>query len=228
MNAGQAREFAAAARANGVFAMEAMWTRFVPVQVALFEYINSGVLGKAIHVMADYSEFSDPIKKPRLFAPEFGGGAIMDLGIYPLSFAARVLGIPNRVQNIAHLSGGVDISDSIALGFAGDRAALIHTSIAVAGFTNATIHLEGGRIQLGSPLYGETNFVAYNHKDEVVHQYQPVSVFGSGRAYQGLEVERCINAGLKESPIMSLDESVAILGVVDAIRQAAGVVFPGD
>lgn len=226
MDADQAKTFVETAAANKVFAMEAMWSRFLPAQIKLREFIFSGGLGAVQHINAEYSEFSSRITKPRLFNPATGGGAIMDLGVYPLALISSILGQPKTIHTNSVLESGVDLTDSVSLSFAGGATANIFTSIVNGGFNRAEIHLTGGRIEYGSPIYGEVDWVAYDHQGEVVYRHQAHQVIGSGRAYQGLELERCVQAGLVESPTYRLSESISQMQLVDEIRSLAGVTLP--
>ncbi len=98
MNAAQALELVAAARARGLFLMEAMWTRFLPHVVEIRRLLAEGALGRVVTVMADHGQWFAFDPSSRLFAPELGGGALLDLGVYPVSFASMVLGTPTRIE----------------------------------------------------------------------------------------------------------------------------------
>ena len=98
MNAGEAREIVRVAREHGRFAMEAMWTRFLPHIAVIRDWLAQGTLGEIVTVTADHGQWFAEDPEFRLFAPELGGGALLDLGIYPVSFASMVLGTPTRIR----------------------------------------------------------------------------------------------------------------------------------
>ena len=117
MNAAQAVELVEAARARGLFLMEAMWTRFLPHVVEIRRLLADGALGRVVTVMADHGQWFAFDPSSRLFAPELGGGALLDLGVYPVSFASMVLGTPTRIEALVEPAPtGVDGQVSILLG----------------------------------------------------------------------------------------------------------------
>ena len=119
MNAGEARELVASARAKGLFLMEAMWTRFLPHIAEVNRLLAAGALGDIVTVMADHGQWFPKDPAFRLFAPELGGGALLDCGVYPVSFASMVLGKPDKVVAlVAPAFTGVDGQTSMLFGFA--------------------------------------------------------------------------------------------------------------
>ena len=112
MNAAEAREIVRVAREHGLFAMEAMWTRFLPHIAVIRGWLARGVLGDVVTVTADHGQWFAQDAEFRLFAPELGGGALLDLGVYPVSFASMVLGTPSRIVSISDPAfTGVDVTD---------------------------------------------------------------------------------------------------------------------
>jgi len=101
MNAAEAREIVRVAREHGLFAMEAMWTRFLPHVAIIRDWLARGVLGDVVTVTADHGQWFAEDAGFRLFAPELGGGALLDLGVYPVSFASMVLGAPSRIVSMS-------------------------------------------------------------------------------------------------------------------------------
>ena len=225
MDAAEAETVAAAARAAGVFCMEAMWTRFLPMQIELFKCIDAGMIGEPQFLLADHSQFLPREMSERLWLRELGGGALLDLGVYPINFAVRVLGLPtNVVARGALTEGGVDAQVSMILDHAAGKRSTLHTTMTQAGPTDATILGTRGSVVLDGPFYQQSSFRVLGPSREVLHSYESPQR-EAGKIYQFLEVQRCVDAGLTESPAMTLDESVAIMGLMDDVRAQIGVVW---
>ncbi len=226
INAREAQEIKDLAEARGLFVLEAMWARFLPSMDAIFEVINSGILGEIKLVSADHSQYLSHV--PRLWEPDLGGGALLDLGIYPVSFALRVLGLPLRATAKATLtSRGVDETTSIIFEYESGAQANLTTSISATGSVTATVVGTDGRIEVDKAFYNQTSFRVYNRGGEVIQSYD-VKIDGIGRQFQGLHLEKCVAEGLRESPILSITESVEIMKVMDALRAQMGVKYPTE
>jgi predicted dehydrogenase len=227
LDASEAKQLVALAKEKDVFLMEAMWTRFLPNHVALFEKINEGIIGNPLYVIADHNQFLPKEKAPRLHDSSLGGGSLIDLGIYPISFAHRVFGMPETVKASASLmTGNIDESVAAIFEYSEGRQALVHSSLRINGPIRAFVLGDRGRVELEKPFYEHSSFTVYDMDDKVVFRYEG-NIEGRGMQYQALEVERCIRAGLRQSPIMSLDETVEIMEVMDEIRQQTGIEYSG-
>jgi len=226
INAIEAQEIYDLAKAKKLLVMEAMWTRFLPSMNAIFDGINSGVLGEIELLIADHSQALTHV--PRLVERELGGGALLDLGIYPISLAHRIFGNPQSITAKAKLnSEKVDATTSMIFEYAGGKQATMTTSFLGAGPVTATIIGSLGRIEIDGSFYGQTSFRVFNRNGEVIKRYDE-KIEGQGRQYQAIHVEECIAAGLTESPIMSLRESVEIMQVMDQVRAQIGVTYPTE
>lgn len=226
INAKEAAEIYALAKAKNLFVMEAMWTRFLPTMNAVFEVINSGALGEIELLTADHSQALTHI--PRLVELELGGGALLDLGIYPISFAHRIFGKPSVITAKGRLnSEGADATTSMIFEYAGGKQATMTTSFLGAGPVTASVVGTLARIDLDRSFYGQTTFRVINNKGEVLKSYQE-SIKGQGRQYQAIHVEECIQQGVTESPVMSLAETVEIMQVLDEVRAQIGLVYPTE
>lgn len=217
MTAAEAEDLVATARTRRLFLMEAMWTRFNPAIVRLRQLIADGVIGEVRTVTADFAlEFPyDP--EHRLYNPDLGGGALLDLGVYPVSFAWMLLGEPRVVHAVAGLAAnGVDANTGVLLGYDGGAVALLHCSVESAGPVTATILGTEGRIDVHSLFFRPTSFTVRPRDGEP--WTHTVELEGHGYTYQAAEVARRIRAGEIESPIMPLDETVAIMRTLDTIR----------
>ena len=224
INAREAQEIKDLAASKKLFALEAMWTRFLPSMDAIFAVIGSGILGELRLVTADHSQYLPHVE--RLWNPELGGGALLDLGIYPVSFAVRALGLPMKTTAKATLTGQrVDETTSIIFEYDNGAQATLTTCMSAAGPVTATVIGTYGRIEIDSPFYNQTSFKVYNQGGEVIQSYNE-KIEGIGRQYQGLHLENCVAQGLLESPTLSLSETVEIMQVMDALREQIGVSYP--
>ena len=219
MDAAQARELVGAARTAGLFLMEAMWTRFLPHIVAIRELLAQGALGEIVAITADHGQFFED-HGHRLFAPELGGGALLDLGVYPVSFASMVLGAPERVLSIVTPAfSGVDGQTSMLFGYASGAHALLTCTISAKTPTRAALVGTKARIEIDGDFYRPTSFTLVA-RDGGARRFE-VAHTGGGLRHQADEVARCLRDGLLESPVMPLDETVSIMATMDEVRTRA-------
>lgn len=215
-NAPDAADLASLARERGLFAMEAMWTRFNPLVVRLRRLIADGAIGDVKAVYADFSENFPFDAAHRLWAPELAGGALLDLGVYPVSFAWMLLGEPATVQAVSTPAPtGVDANTGILFGYASGAVALLHCGFLAETPQTATVTGTSGWIEVAGPFWHPDAMTL--HRDGAEPETFTLEISGRGYTYQAEEVARCLAAGLTESPLMSLDESVAIIGALDTI-----------
>jgi len=227
LDATQAIELVGISRSNNVFLMEAMWTRFLPNHSVLFEKLEQGLIGTPLYFFADHNQYLPKHSHPRLYDQALGGGSLLDLGVYPISLAHRLFGKPSRIQAAATLmAGNIDESVSAIFEYSGGRQSLMHSSIRSTGPVKAYILGDAGRIEMEKSFYGHSNFTVFDLKDNVVFEYEG-NIEGRGMQFQALEVERCVTAGLNESPTMSLNETVQIMEVMDHIRSLTGIEYSG-
>jgi predicted dehydrogenase len=220
MNAAEARELVAAARAEELFLMEAMWTRFLPHILRIRGLLADGTLGEIVTVSADHGQWFPLDPDFRLFAPELGGGALLDLGVYPVSFASMVLGPPSRIVALIEPAfTGVDGQTSILFGYdSGAQAVLTCTSLAKSPTRAAIVGTEA-RIEIDGDFYTPGSFSLITRMGEQTRFDEPYE--GHGLWYEADEVARCLREGLLESPSMPLDESVSIMETIDAVLAQA-------
>jgi predicted dehydrogenase len=216
MNAAEARDLVATARAEGLFLMEAMWTRCLPHIAEIRRLLAEGSLGEIVTVTADHGQWFARDPGFRLFAPELGGGALLDLGVYPVSFASMVLGTPDRIVSLIDPAfTGVDGQTSMLFGYAsGAQAILTCTSSAKSPTRGAIVGTEA-RIEIEGDFYAPTSFTLITRAGDPT--YFEASDEGRGLWYEAEEVARCLREGLLESPLMPLDETVSIMETMDAV-----------
>jgi predicted dehydrogenase len=225
INAAQARRMVEAARAGGLFLMEAMWSRFLPAYRRLRELLDEGRIGQPLVVEADFGFRVPVISEHRLFDLALGGGALLDLGIYPVQLCAFVLGLPERV--LADGVIGETGADEVVTGLlhhSGGRLGVVKASTRVQLSCTARISASDGWIDLPAFMHCPTALTIGGGNVERVD----AAFDGDGLRFEVEEVHRCLAAGQTESPVMPLDESVAILGVLDEMRAQVGVAYPGE
>ena len=228
LNAAEAAEVRDAAAARGVLAMEAMWTRYLPHMVRIRELIASGALGEVRAVIADHTQLLPDDPAHRINALELGGGALLDLGIYPISFAWDVLGAPLSIAASARL-GDAGSDTEVATVMAHESGA-ISTSLSAsraAGPNTATVIGTEARIEIDRVWYSATSFRVVGPDGAVREEYRS-DIDGRGMQYQALAAERAIGEGLTDSDILPIDETVAIMATLDEIRDLVGVRYPGE
>jgi len=213
------------ARAKNLLLMEAMWARFLPHMIQVREIIKSGVLGEIIQVRADHGQWFVKDPEFRLFKPELGGGSLFDLGIYPISFASMVLGTPSRVTARSTKGfTGVDGQTSVILEYPTGAHALLNMTNSAATPNRALIVGSDARIEIDRTFYAPTTFRVIDHKDQIIGGSDKKYV-GHGLREEAIEFVRCYRAGLKESPILPLDETLSIMGTITEIADQIGLVF---
>ena len=213
---------------KGLLAMEAMWTRYLPHMVRIREILSAGTLGEIRVVSADHTQKISTDPAHRLNALELGGGALLDLGIYPISFAVDVLGLPERITALARLSdAGSDAEVATVFAHADGAVSTTVSSSRGAGTNSAQIVGTEARIEIDRVWYTPTSFRVVTPDNAVAEQFTS-EVEGRGMQYKALAAERLIAAGATSSDVQPIDETVAIMGVLDEVRRQIGVVYPGE
>jgi predicted dehydrogenase len=228
MNAWQAREIVDLAESKGLVALEAMWTRYLPHMVRIRELVRSGGLGDVRTVIADHNQNlpKDPLH--RLNNPELGGGALLDLGIYPVSFAFDVLGAPANIRAMASMtSTGVDRQTAMIFEYGDGQQALLHCALDTAGPNRASIIGTGGSIEIDSVWYTPTPFTRYDADGNVVERFEE-PVTGRGMQYQAWELERLIRTRATANDVLSARESVLVMETMDDVRRQIGLRYEAD
>jgi predicted dehydrogenase len=221
MNAEEARDVVRVARETGLFAMEAMWTRFLPHVAIIRDWLASGALGDIVTVAADHGQWFAEDPDFRLFAPKLGGGALLDLGVYPVSFASMVLGTPNRIVALADPAfTGVDAQTSMLFGYESGAQAVLTCTLRAKSPTTAAIVGTAARIEVDGDFYAPSGVSLITRDGDVTRIESEHK--GRGLRHQADEVARRLAAGDLESPLMPLDETVSIMATMDAVLVQTG------
>lgn len=224
LDTAQAEDLVATARARGVFFMEAMWTRANPVIRALTELVADGAIGEVTAVTADFGVAGPFPVGHRMRAPELGGGALLDLGVYPVTFAHLLLGEPDTVLAWASLTPeGTDQNTGMILGYEGGTVATLHCGFVGETSQRGQIAGTAGRIEIPRHFYRPDRFTVVR-AGEVEEFSLPLR--GNGLGYQAEEVMRCLRAGLAESPLIPHAATLAVMRTLDAARAQIGVTYP--
>ncbi|KNY06547.1 Gfo/Idh/MocA family protein [Microbacterium sp. GCS4] len=228
VNRDEAEDLQRLATERGLLAMEAMWTRYLPHMVRIREIIAEGTLGEIRAVSADHTQKLPTDPEHRLNALELGGGALLDLGIYPISFIWDVLGAPQTITAVARLiETGADSEVATIMTHEGGAISTSLSSSRAAGPDVASIIGTDARIDIDRVWYTPTSFRVVLPDGTVTEEYAS-EVAGRGMEYQAWAAERLVRDGLLEGDILPLAESVAIMGTLDEIRAQIGVRYPSE
>ena len=204
LNAPEAERVVAAARAHGLFAMEAMWTRFLPSMVALRTHLADGTLGKVRMLVGGGAFVPAQEAGHYLFDRHLGGGVLLDAGVYLVSMASMILGTPRRVLACGALGRtGVDEQDAMLLEHADGACAALYVSMQARRAPDFEILADGGRIRIEPPVFRPTRLTLWNASGE--QRSEEFAIDGSGYGYQVLEVSKAIREGQRESAVVPLD-----------------------
>jgi predicted dehydrogenase len=217
-----AREIADAARSAGVFAMEAMWSRFLPQTSVISQLLRDDVLGDLRLVTVDFSALFPYDPGNRLFDPALGGGVMLDLGVYTAWFCNFVLGEPLSVTAIGSLAPtGVDAQAVVTLGYEGDEQAVFTAGGFAVGTQSAVITGHEARIEVDR-FWRPSGFtlIAGDRRLRYDDPYGPE--WDHGLAYQAAAVAADIAEGRTESSLHSLDDTMAIMRVLEESRLQLG------
>jgi predicted dehydrogenase len=226
LNAVEARRMMDAAARHDRFLMEAIWTRFLPAYVELRALVSSDAIGAVQFVEGSFG-FRMPVDAGhRLFAPELGGGALLDLGIYPVQLADMLLGEPEQVEAVAHLgTTHVDERIAVTMGFPAGAVAVAEAAIRTELSCRGRVGGTEGAVELPAfmhcPQYLEVRTAGEGRRIECPMQ-------GNGLHYEAEEVHRCLRAGKRESPVMPLADTLAIARTLDRARERVGLRYPGE
>jgi predicted dehydrogenase len=227
VNAAEAERVVELAREKRLFIMEGMWTRFFPLMEEVRRLVSEGAIGEIRMLNVDFGFRADLDPASRLFDQRLGGGALLDVGVYCVSFASMVLGQPSRFVGLPHLGEtGVDEQASVVLEHEGGRLANLSIGIRTTTPQEATIIGTEGYVRIHAPWWRPTSMTISRPDTEDETVEAPPS--GNGFNYEAAEVMRCLEAGKTESDVMPLDETVSVMRTMDGIRAAWELRYPGE
>lgn len=228
LNAGEARELVDLAKARNLVVLEAMWTRFLPHMRRLHEIIEAGTLGEIRSLTADHRQKLPDDPAHRLNALELGGGALLDLGIYPVSFAFDILGAPDCIAAMATFHAtGADRQIATLFHYPSGAMATTLSSSDSAGPNRAAVVGTKGRVEIDQTWYAPAQMRVYDAQNTLIESFDGRTE-GRGMQFQAFEVERLIRAGATAGVILPPEESVAIMACLDEIRRQIGLTYPQE
>ncbi|MFI9149284.1 Gfo/Idh/MocA family protein [Streptomyces sp. NPDC053367] len=230
LNAREAEELVALARERGSFLMEAMWMYCNPLVRRLKALVDDGAIGEVRTVQADFG-LSGPFPPAhRLRDPAQGGGALLDLGVYPVSFAQLLLGEPADIAARAVLSDeGVDLQTGALFSYESGALASVHCSIVGGTPVQASVTGSHGRIDVPHGFFHPDRFVLHRDgRDPEEFTADPADGPRTTLRHEAREVMRALRAGETESPLVPLDGTLAVMRTMDTIRERVGVRYPGE
>jgi predicted dehydrogenase len=224
VNAAECADLIELAAERGLFLMEAMWMRTNPLHHKMIELLHDGAIGTVRAVSAELGFTVDPDPSVRLRDIDQAGGALLDMGVYPLTFVWEVLGAASSVQAHGLMSGEVDGTVGVTLGYP-DAIATVATSIDANMPARGVVMGSEGWIELDGFHAAQSLTVHRHDRDDETHS---VSWPGMGYTYEAQEAARCVRAGLLESPMIPMTDTLAIMGQMDEIRRQIGMVYPRE
>ncbi|MFH8494937.1 Gfo/Idh/MocA family protein [Streptomyces coeruleorubidus] len=230
LNVREAAELVALAREHGRFLMEAMWMYCNPMVRRLKSLVDDGAIGEVRTVQADFGLAGPFPPSHRLRNPELGGGALLDLGVYPVSFAQLLLGEPSDIAARAVLSDeGVDLQTGALLSWESGALGSVHCSIVGGTATSASVTGSQGRIDIPDGFFFPDRFVLHRDgRGPEEFTADPADGPRNSLRHEAAEVMRAVRAGETESPLVPLDGTLAVMRTLDAIRDRVGVRYPGE
>ena len=223
VNADQARKLFALAKEKDLLITEAIWTRYMPSRKMINDIIDSGVIGEVTSVTANLNYTISNVERIR--KPELAGGALLDVGVYPINFASMVLGDKLKdVQATAIFKDGVDILDTIAMVFEGDRMATLQCGAREISDRMGSIFGTKGFIQVQNINNPEKITVFDQNYKEIASYLPPAQI--TGYEYEVESCAKAIAAGEKECPQMPHAETVRVMEIMDGIRKSWGYEIP--
>ncbi len=215
------------ARQKNLFVMEAMWTIFFPAMAAVRQLIQGGTLGDVRLVTADFGYRAALDPHGRHFNPALGGGALLDVGIYPLALAQMIYGPPARISSMAHLGEtGVDEQAAITLGYEGGKMAVLHTAVRTETPHEAVIMGTDGRIRIHAPWWQPSQFTLTRpgQADQVMN----IPYAGNGYQYEATAVMACLRDAKTQHDLMPWSTTLSLQETMDTVRAQWGLHYPGE
>jgi predicted dehydrogenase len=227
-NAAQAADVIGAARGAGLLLMEAMWTRFLPHMDVVRQLIEDGVLGDIQTVISDHGQYFEIGPEHRLLNPDLAGGALLDLGIYPISFTSFVLGTPDSIAAEASMTvTGVDAQVSAALR-TGTAHGLVSATQTAKTPTTGIVAGTAARVEIEGDFYQPQPVRLVSRDGEARTNERGPFVGHEGLAYEAAHFATLLREGRTESPLLPLDETLTIMRTLDEIRHQIGLVYPNE
>ena len=227
LNSGQLSEMHSLAKSKSLFFMEAMWMKCRPVFLKAKEWTDTGKIGEIRYIKADFSNFVPFDQNDRLFRPDCGGGALLDLAVYPLTLTHAFLGFPDEIISNADVRNGVDLSNSIILRYNSGAFASLDSGFEMQLSNNAVIAGTEGNISFGNWFHCTDQVTLTDIYGNVLENFICENDI-NGYEYEIREVQRCLTEGLPESPLVPHSGTADVMRIMDECRRQWRLVFPGE
>lgn len=225
VNAAEAEQLISLSRERKVFLMEAMWTRFLPVITAIKEKIMNGDIGEVNMLFADFGFKAPYDPESRIYNPELAGGALLDIGVYPISFASLIFEQqPDEISSYAIL-GNTSVDEQSSYLFRYGNHALAVLASTIKGISPQSAHIIGEKGTIHIPHFWKAKSASLVRDGKTAELLEP-AFQGSGYNYQAQEVMDCMRRGETESKIMALNETLEIMQTMDRVRAQIGLKYP--
>jgi scyllo-inositol 2-dehydrogenase (NADP+) len=226
VNGREVRRMIAKARETKLFLMEALWSRFLPNVIKAKEIVDSGAIGKIKLFKADFGLYRTFNPEHRLFNKQLIGGSLLDLGIYPLFLSLLLLGKPKTINAIAGIGKtDVDYNCSFSFGYGDDTLSVMHSSLIAQTDIVAAIYGEKGTILFDNWWFTPVpiHLVDLNGNKTPI----PLEFIGNGYNYEATAMIQSLEQGKTQNDLMSWDDSLLLIDMLDTIRKEIGLVYPG-
>lgn len=226
INAAQLKTMIYASKENSKFLMEGLWTNFMPHLQKVHQLSQNKTYGKCLKIEADFSFKAEFDPKKRLFSKNLGGGALLDIGIYPVYLALKLLGLPQEIKATCEFSStGVDISNEIQFDYSSGATAYLSSSFAKTTASKAKVYFEHAIVEFGSRFHETDKLTITTDTEEKHFDFDYPS---NGYQFEIEHVHNCLEKGLTQSPEMSLEDSLVLMQTLDKIREQFGLVYSED
>jgi predicted dehydrogenase len=226
MNAAQLSRMISEAKRKNMFLMEGLWTNFMPHLHKVYDLTQKEIYGKCLKIEADFSFKAEFNPEARLFNKNLGGGALLDIGIYPVYLALKLLGLPQDIKATAQFSKtGVDVSNAIQFQYPGGAEAHLSSSFAKTTPSKAKVYFEKATVELGSRFHQTDQLTITTEAGE---EHLDFHYLPNGYQFEIKHVHDCLDQGLTQSPEMSLKASLELLQTLDTIRKQIGLRYNED
>jgi predicted dehydrogenase len=224
LNEQQSQSIVDAATQQKLFFMEGLWTRFIPATQKVLDLIKDGAIGSPVLLTADFGFSADFQPNHRLFNPKLGGGALLDIGLYPIYLSQLIFGEPTQTQAMARFSStAVDLSCNILLNHQDEAKSILFATLEANTPTEATIYGTKGHLKLQSRFHHSQQLQLVKG-DEITEFDIPYT--GLGYYHEIEEVHRCLQNGLQESVLLPHSQSLALSRTLDKVKEAIGLHHP--
>jgi predicted dehydrogenase len=225
MNAKEVQQMIDMAHQNQTFLMEAMWTRYMPSFLKAQDLVKKGVIGRPLSIKSDFGFYSAFDAESRIYNKDLGGGAMLDVGIYPATLALSILGKPLKINALAKISStGVDENIAFNFQYENGAVAMGHASVTMDTNVDAVIYGEKGAIYFQPRFHHSKGLTVkmYDGKEQIFD----FPFDGFGYQFEAAEVVKCLKNNALESPQMSHQFSMDLIETLDAVRREIGLVYP--